>query len=359
MRLLILIAALATLVFAVGCDDDDCPSCPEPTDGPHYRMYVLGHGKLLMVDVPADTIIDSVDAIELATLEVNANHTKVFGLNAYNFNTDVYDAFTLEKDTVLDYYGEYHVDRVRGVGLMIEDVAGGDLVKFDGVTFEELDRISGIGVWKGQIDTTNGILYTVRADNISRLIRIDYTTMTILDSTDLVDSLGDSLRITQLLPIPKHDRLYAAGEPFSIVFGFPLQSDTALFAVSMQVPRFPFCNLVFDPYRNRVYMGEPGMDFLDIPPAKGLYVFDVTTDQLYSVYSTTIPAYPVPRRARPIELVMDSVGRYLYVVSAGPFPLLRYDLETGFNDKLLTWGLDGERYPVFLGAEMGALLSIE
>ena len=336
---------------------DDCPTCPAPDTEEHYRLYVAATGRLLMVDVPADTIIDSVTLnSNPMMMTLNSDYSKVIMPMWNDEKTYVYDAFSLELDTTLDYWGDFHFDRQRNIGLFISAVGG--LIQLDGATLEETGALPDLWMNVGQIDTANGVFYSTPMESGRKdlLYRIDYITMTVIDSVRLIDMYGNPLVPTRLLPLSGNDRLYMTVFP-STVFIYDLSGDSALYWASTGVARFPRCDLLYDHLRERVYFGEPGQEFMDISPAEGLFVFDVTGDSLEMMFPTRVAVSGTTLDAPILYLRMTPDQRYLYAAPEWNYPILRYDLDKGIYDNTLHWDLDPV-YPFYpYGIEIGANLN--
>ena len=321
------------LLCSLACDDD-CPTCPEPAEANHWTMYMEASGTLIAWDIPADTILDSIGLPGNTTqLSLTSDGQKIVLPLSHDLKTHVFDAATLTEDTALDYWGTFHFDRSRHVGLL---VAESELVKIDGITLERISAVTTGPIWHGAIDTSSGIFYTAPYDiyrgNI--LYRYDYRTMTLLDSTLLYDTTGTGILISHLLPIPSKDRLYLTGSPGMLpsahVYIFDLAADSLILQHPLGVSRFPRCNLVYDPHRERVYVGDPGQLFQDYDPAPGLFVFDAATDRYLALYPTHVAVPWGAAADAPVkQLCLAPDGKSLYAGTEHDFPVLVFDLDEG------------------------------
>jgi len=358
------ILTAAILLLCSNCCDD-CPTCPDESDDKqqHYKMYVsawdndAGRAMLLSIDIPADTIIDSVtltaeqhklaaDAAStfysLFTLTPDNKRILVSG-NLILKTTLVFNTSDLSYDTTLDFYGEFHFDRIRNIGL-VNMIDG--LFKFSPDNFQFTDSLSKQFAYS-QLDTANGIIYLTGplvGEDFSTVYRVDYLTMSLIDSVLIRDYLGNMIVIYEMLPIPEYGRLYfygSVGGP-SYSFIYDLQNERM---VSSTLHTTPFGNFVRSANGQTVYMSDPGNEFLDIRGSYLIWIYSVPDDQVTGAYSTLTSDTLGTRFLDIQDMLLTPDGRYLYGGCGLKSGLLRYDLETGASSNVFS-----KFYPLLPGA---------
>lgn len=327
------ICLFSVLLFFVffGCDEN----CVKPIDGgtveQHYRMY-LAEGSpvnVLVLDIPADTIIDSASfSFSAEWLALNPDKSKIFLNNRIDMNTTVIDAFTLQIDTTLPWYGYFHFDVRRNIGLII---GTSFIVKFDGTSFEQLGMLN-LDVWRGDLDTSKGHLYAnVFGSSKEHIVYvIDYVNMALIDSIVVTDSFGLPIGIRTLLTVPEAGQLYFNGsgpgayiydtDSNKVLLQIPLSTANGKFAISGD--------------RKTVYMSDPGDDFLDISGSRVIWVFDVERAFVKDYMSVRVPDSDYFLGYVDVPVVyMDIMpgGNHLYANGGfvGNYPMLHYDLRKG------------------------------
>jgi len=322
---------LGGAVLLAGSCCDECPICPTAEN--HYNLFAVGYGALLMsIDVPADTLIDSVSlGFAPLMLTTNSNYSKL--LLPTEAETPVYDANSLQLDTILDLYGDFHFDRRHNIGLVLTPhPVPSELVKINGTTFEELGRMVIPPLNRGQIDTVNGIFYSTVYDEgrMHILYRIDYLNMSIVDSMLLQDSLGGSVvNVGNLLPIPEYNRLYFyAG---ATAFIYDLEQQQILKRISVFSRPVSSAQFALSRDRQKVYVSDPGDIFTGFPGSGPIQIVDVAADSVVDSLSIQVgPPYCQTMIVPVNQMRIMPDGKYLYAwCEGGTCPLLRYDLSKG------------------------------
>lgn len=335
LKAVILIAAsiLGLYFYFAGCDD--CPNCPEqPADTQeHYKMFVLARnleaqeGVLLVMDIPADTIIDSVTIAGASQLlDITPDNQKIITTDSgYRV---VYNTSDLTYDRTLDWIGRFYFDRSRNIGLID---TGDELLKFDPTDFQVLDSITGPFGY-GQIDTTNAIIYLSRLDVVGLVYRIDYLTMSIVDSILIRDSVGNPIMIFEMLPVPEYDRFYFRGKIGITYYSFiyDLKNNQVVSAIRHSTQYGTFLKGVDG---HTVYMSDPGNEFFDLPGSHNIWAYSLPYDSVIGFYSTLITDALGTRYLTIQDMLLTPDGMYMYAGCGGWFGgvagLLRYDLSTG------------------------------
>jgi len=347
------ILLLGTILLLTGSCCEDCPVCPEnpPEAQQHYKMYVGARdveaqkGLLLVMDIPADTVIDSVTVTmekQQPPAEAASTFWMLFALTPDNSRlliqggsntTVVFKTNDLSYDTTLDYCGDYHFDRIRSIGL-VNTING--LFKFNPDDFQLTDSLSRQFAFC-QLDTANAVIYLIGlwGEDVSTVYRVDYLTMTLIDSLLIRDSLGSLIMIYEMLPIADYDRLYFFGKIVGMSFSFiyDLQNKRIISSVPHSTA---FGNFLGTADGQTVYMSDPGNLFFDIYGSNNIWLYSVPDDSVVGFYSTLVSDALGTRHLDIQDMILTPDGRYLYGGCSFEPGLIKYDLSTGLGISLLS-----------------------
>ncbi len=307
--------------LAASCDD--CPTCPEQTTEieKHYKVYVavtdgIEHGSWLYVlDIPADTIIDSAAlSIGAMYIRVTPSGQKLYVLNIGGPNTVVYNSSDLSVDTTLDLAGDLFFDASRNLGILVDA---------DGVHLFEPDDFAFRGHLPFQcnyafecIDTINGLLYGSQYDSIVYVI--DYVNL------ELVDSLIIGRKaVSSMLVVPEYDRLYFLSGG---AFIYDLAEREITLGLSQSQPYGSFARSSDGRY---VYKCDPGRLFSGQYGSNLIWVYSVPDDSVIGYYSTLVNDSQGYHYIDVANMALTPDDKNLLATGSMDLALLRYDLNTG------------------------------
>lgn len=160
-RLLYLLMAVAVTGFLACCDD--CPNCPgdnPPEAGDYYLIgYDITQQIVVLIDIPADTIIDTIHCgFDSYDMVAHPDSDKFMMLNNTDGTIEVYETSTLEHLETINQFGIYYFDVDDGYGLWFspQDSA---LYKINTSTLSPIDTISRIFISDSFLDTLHNRFY--------------------------------------------------------------------------------------------------------------------------------------------------------------------------------------------------------
>lgn len=329
---MIALLSLAATMLLCGCCDD-CPTKPDnpPEVEEHYRVYVSAIDinthvhSINVIDMPADTLIDSVTLTHGAeSFQLAPDNRKVLFRNMSGLNTLIYDALTLTPVDTFGIMGPFFIDRQRKI-ILVDSVDW--LLKLDANTFQIETRLQLPLPYRfGCIHEESGILYV--STLTPAIYLIDYLSMTLIDSIIVQDTSASAINVWRLVPVPEHDRIYFYGTENGVTYAYVYDTDS-----DKVVSRLPhttaFGSFVRTSDGNVVYKCDPGRTFTGTHGSYLIWIYDVPTDEIAGLYTTWIGDTLGYRRIDVAELCLTPNERYLLATATMELALLRYDLSTG------------------------------
>lgn len=329
-RIWLTLAACA-LLLVTGCEkDEEGPAAPPPVQSDnHYRLYSLTSGffarGIAMHDIPADTLLRQLEIPgPYAVLALTPSNAHLL-VSAPGFDsTLLVDADSLKiRDTLL-FGGRYLVDRTRAVTLLIGSSA---LFRINTTSFSRGDSIN-LSLRYAQIDTSSGQLYGVGNPprNPSVIYRIDYLTMSLVDSITARDPDDSLITVTDLLPLSNLNRLYFYGlvGTQASAFIWDLQAGVVVSSVGHDYPIGSFTRLIGN---QTVLKADPGP--LTTPGSGKLWIYSIAGDAITGSYSTVVSDNGTVLTINATNVLQTPDGAYLYIAGGTPGRVLRLPLATG------------------------------
>ncbi|MCK4631899.1 MAG: hypothetical protein KAT79_01445, partial [candidate division Zixibacteria bacterium] len=319
MKHLSIVISVAVVVCLVACGCDDCPTCPEvPTETEkHYKVYVvvtdgIEHGVwLYTLDIPADTIIDSV-SLNTNPIQIHATPSgeKLYMPNIGPYHTVVYNTSDLSVDTTLDVIGDLFFDASRNLGILVD---GYGVHVFDPDSYEFTGHVQFACNYAFEcIDTINGLVYGSEYDSVIHII--DYVNLEVADSLVI-----GGVAVSSMLVVPEYDRLY-------FLSGGAFIYDLIAREVIQVLPQTqPYGNFARSNDGKFVYKCDPGRLFSGQYGSNLIWVYSVPDDAVISYYSTIVGGTSVDVAA----MAITPDGNNLLATGSMDLALLRYDLNTG------------------------------
>ncbi len=277
-RILLVGLLLGLVSMFVATCDRDCPSCPDEVEITPCRLYGFDHyNKLLMsIDVPADTIIDS--------LRVDYNGAEVFVtpdgkkllVMRFNYETghrmEVYNTADLSYAGSLELYGLYYFDGTDNycVCMAFDSVCFIDPIT---LTLNEAITLPYSGD-EAFLDTVTDRLFvpTTRSSDTANVIyEFDCLGRSLVDSVILPEYYGD------LRPIAynwRTDDLYAMAM-IQTGIGYLYLYDITTDSITNYYPiRTVTGSISISPDGRIVYATDGGNGMLFIEPSRPIWVID-------------------------------------------------------------------------------------
>lgn len=327
MRIFIILGLLALIL--VGCDDDDCPVCPEPQLETEYIGFMSAYDTvndksiLLTIDVNNDSIIDSSEiSIFYRNYQFTPDKQKLFALQTDDQSRsflNVYDPYTKQVDDSIYFPDNVYgiiIDKIRNKAIFPGQFTN---YIFDIGNFTVEDSFNVDFYWE-TFDTSNGIFYLTFDDKPSNLVfKYDYISKTMIDSIFVTDSLGNGVIIYDMLPVSEVDRLYVIGRFGSYSIFAIVDAGTGII-VSASVLVSPFG--VINRCGNYVYSTDPGREFFGESGSFIITITDIYNDQLVGWLSTKTNNVQVDAA----YLRFSPDGRYMYAFGERLPWVLKYSL---------------------------------
>jgi hypothetical protein len=318
------------------CCCDDCPTCPkEPGPPPfgHYRLYAISgwnpNGLLMSIDVPADTIVDSVRVTHNADficVTPDGENLLVRGPDGiYRYSTR-----DLSYLGWLDRFGYYYFDGGDGYGIFTD----GSFIHFiDPATLLPTDSLN-IGVDLGYLDTVANQFFA-GARTGATIYQVDCNTRTLVDS--FVPPFAGG--VTALAYNRLTDELYYlifVSSYYSYFVQYDCDGDSV---ISKTYVTHATGDVAVSPDCKRVYMTDGGNGMLFVVPPGNIWVFDGITDKVVdwiAPFSAETRKWLEPYFG---EFLITPDNRRAYVGAArssgGPLTLPVVDLERNIIIKTL------------------------
>ncbi len=179
-----IILMMISMIIWASCDND-CPTCPkepQPPSAGHYRLYAFNgmsaNGLLMSIDVPADTIVDSVRLdYSGADIFVTPDGQRLLVMRIYNSTTamEIYRTSDLAHLGTSDQYGYYYFDGGDNYAIF----AGSSVCFIDPATLVPIDTVIQADM-TGYLDTVANQFFVEGAN--ATIYKIDCQTRSIIDS---------------------------------------------------------------------------------------------------------------------------------------------------------------------------------
>jgi DNA-binding beta-propeller fold protein YncE len=344
MRKILRTSCLAIVVLfgfvALTCDED-CPVCPkepEPVPVEHYRLYAISglnpEGLLMSIDVPADTVVDSVRVdYNSEGLFVTPDGERLLVLRyldvaPYN-RVEIYSARDLSLIGNSDRYGAYFFDGGDNYGILQTS----DIFFIDPVTLQPIDSIltpAPLG-YIGFLDTvTNRFFVPVDLSAGGKVYVIDCIGRTLTDS--IFDLPGGNNVIGLAYNWLTDDlyyftRLYSGWSQF---IQFDIETDTVLVTIDIVGSTG---GISITPDGKTIFMTDGGNCMLGYVPMIPIWVINSLTNRPIAWIAPFV--YPAGEQLSPciggsVVITPDMTRAYLDApMSAGgtpPIPVI--DIKT-------------------------------
>ena len=313
---------------------DDCPTCPaDPvTELGNYRLYAVdGLFQFLMsVDVPADTIVDSI-RLDYYPSEVfvtpDGSKLIVMGGGGLVYNTS--DLSLVETSIGGGYY---YFDGSDNYGVLTAQ----NLYFIDPVSLTPFDSVEHLGYVLesdnlGQyfLDTlTDRFFETVfrLEDSTNAVYKFDCQTRTLIDSIIFAPNLGKFLNIAYNWLTNDLYIISSYGSYYSLFYQYDMDADSIV-STSPIMLRWATGSIAVSPDGTRVYMTDGGHGMFGEYPIHPIWVIDALTHQPIS----WIPPYDSTGIVRPYfgQIVLTADDRWAYIgsnsSSGGGVPIVVVD----------------------------------
>jgi len=334
-RLLIttaLIGIFGLFIYLSCCDD--CPTCPtDPVDElGNYRLYAI-HGSyqfLMSVDIPADTIIDSI-RVDYYPSEIfvtpDGSKLIVMGGPTYVYNT--VDLSPIEMPVNA---GLYYFDGSDNYGVMVNSINIYFIDPVNLMAYDSLEHPDGFPYLNtGQcfLDTVNDRFFesNFRLEDTTNAVYIfDCLTHTLIDSIIFTPHLGDFVNIAYNWLTNDLYIISSYGSLYSLFYQYDLDADSMI----SQLPtilRRPYGSIAISPDGTRVYMTDSGHGMFGEFPIHPIWVIDAFTHQPIS----WIPNYDSTGIILPFfgQIILTPDNRWAYIgsnsSSGGGVPIVVVD----------------------------------
>ncbi|SYZ71983.1 exported hypothetical protein [Candidatus Zixiibacteriota bacterium] len=269
---------VASMVLLFSCERHcvDCPKEPEPPPSGKYRLYAFNamsaNGLLMSIDIPADTIVDSV------RLDYSGNFIFVTPdgerLLVTHYNNDYTNAIEIYRTRDLAHmgtsnqYGFYYFDGTDNYGILVDGI-----IQFiDPLTLSPVDTIFKSVRWDGYLDTVSNEFFAI-ADSAMTIYRIDCSDRMVTDSfSNLYGRNIMKLAYNRLT----NDIYYFTKISFDLALFVQYSCDfdsvmsvTSLYGSTGAIAISPNCK--------KVYVTDGGMGMLGVIPPGQIWVFDALT----------------------------------------------------------------------------------
>jgi len=311
---------------------DDCPTCPaDPVaELGNYRLYAAdGLNQFLMsVDVPADTIVDSI-RLDYYPSEVfvTPDGSKLIVMGG---PTHVYNTADLSLIEIPVKAGLYYFDGSDNYGVMV----AGKLYFIDPINLMPYDSLvhpGNIDFYLGQsfLDTVTDRFFEsiYRPEDTTNAVYIfDCQTRTLIDSIVFQPHLGDFVNIAYNWLTNDLYIISSYGSYYSLFYQYDLDTDSMI----SQLPtilRRPYGSIAISPDGTRVYMTDSGHGMFGEHPIHPIWVIDALTHQPIS----WIPPYDSTGIIRYYfgQIILTPDNRWAYIgsnsSSGGGVPIVVVD----------------------------------
>ncbi len=325
----IIIVILSICLFQ-SCDKD-CPICPKDDTGEpgNYRLYTInGHNNftLYAIDIPADTIVDSVALNHgFYNCFLTPDGNRLLVTNVDTRQMEVYNTADLSHlETLADQYGEYYFDKTDNIGIYYS-LLNEKLFFIDPVTLTPLDSINR-SISDGYLDTVTNLFVapSLEVRNIIYLIDCDTRTIDSVDAGHFVYYLAYNWLT---------DEIYFHGTQgdYGGFYCYDVTSDSITLTITTTAP---FGGVSISPDGTKVYMTDGGDGWHFIYPRGDIWVLNAEIHELIEL----IPPYIIPpgdRISYPLfgRIFITPDGRRAYVGESwnnnAYTPLAVVDLQEG------------------------------
>jgi DNA-binding beta-propeller fold protein YncE len=340
-KLIILTALLGIFVIflSLSCCKDcpDCPTEPEPEPETHYRLYSSDsyNNILISIDVPADTIVDSVhlDYLAMGVFVIPGGNRLL--VKRYDNDSgfgwmEVYDASDFSHLGSIEQYGDYYFDGGDNYGIWITYEAvyfvnPQDLSPVDSITF---DLPSGVLLAQSYLDTTSDQYFCrtspfVSGDSTVRIYQIDCQSQGLVDSVITPVAWGRPVDLAYNWLT--NDLYFQAFDWYgsSYFHQYDLTSDSL---ISTEYIGFVSGSIAVSPDGKRIYMTDGGDPFHGEFSYYPIWIFDALTHQP----THWIPPYDSSGWIYPYfeEIIPTPDNKRLYICGSGSaVPAIVVDLE--------------------------------
>ncbi len=279
-RLLYLLTAVAVSGFLTCCDD--CPNCPgdQIPEAVNYRLYVHDdlNRFLVSIDVPADTIVDSVRLNFYGFgIGLTPDYQRLLVNNVDEYRTEIFDPYTLELIGNAPIMGDYYFDATDNIGICCT-ILDSVVYKIDPVSLVPIDSFKGPDIFgEGYLDTTNNtLMLPLYLDAV--LYVIDYIDWAITDSIYL-NHTPKGLVVSPDQEIIYYHARIPGGSAF---FRYEIATDTEEY---LFYTYGPFGSSVLSPDRQSVYVTDGGDGAHGDIPRGEIRVLDVATGNFEAIIS--------------------------------------------------------------------------
>ncbi len=284
-KMAILVVILSICLFQ-SCDKD-CPICPNEDIGEpgNYRLYTInGHNTftLYAIDIPADTIVDSVALGHgFYNCFLTPDGDRLLVTNWDTRQMEVYNTVDLSHlETLTDQYGDYYFDKTDNIGIYYS-VVNKKIFFIDPATLTPLDSIPR-SIGDGFLDTVTN-LFIAPKFNTNIVYLIDCNSRTLIDSLDM-GHLVYNLAYNWLT-----DDIYFHGkqDDYGGFYCYDMASDSITLAITTTAP---FGGVTISPDGTKIYMTDGGDGWHFIYPRGDIGVLNAETHELIEL----IPPYIIP-----------------------------------------------------------------
>lgn len=328
------IAALV-LIGGLSCDDNPTESDNPPgTDASrHFQLVTVikeVDGDFLTVfDVPADTIIDTVNiGRNFDNLAVSPDNSLIFASSSLDNRTVVYSTDSLVIDTVLPVSGKYFIDSDRNLAVRVSATGFTPMTMFPFTDQTPVVRFVGAST----VDLSAGVLYLagLSEPESSWLHRYSYVTSQLVDSTLIVDDSGAALFMTELFKVPNRNRLYFYA--FNNAGNYAVIYDTDSMRILSKVShRVPVGRFALSADGLSVYKSDP--DLSSVFTSGYIWRYDIASDRIVDSLSTIASSGTGTVTMSATFLAVSPDGQFLYssgtTRSLNDGALLRHRLSDG------------------------------
>jgi hypothetical protein len=268
---------------------DDCPTCPKDSTPPlgHYRLYIWDAITLLLmsIDVPADTIVDSIrldyGGYDLfippggdRLLLTHFNDDSLYGV------MEIYRTSDLSHLGTIDQYGDYFFDGHDNYGLWSSFKR---LYFIDPTTLAPYDSLL-LGIRDGYLDTVANLFFGSKLASDSNgksiegyvIYEVDCDNRTLVDSFVLETDAGQKIQPYSMAHNWRTGDFYFLGSTSSVsyFFQYDLGGDSVISATGVTAP---FGAVAISPDGRSIYMTDGGDGSHFVRPPGYIWIFDAFT----------------------------------------------------------------------------------